>query len=92
MPDGTKYKESWLNDVKHGHGLCTWPDGAKYEEGWLNNEMHGHGLFEYVGGVKMAMDYSLIQTVINMVVNLKMIVLMVGLKKLMVRKYLSTDL
>jgi hypothetical protein len=32
--DGGVYEGNWVEDERHGHGVCTWPDGDVYEGEW----------------------------------------------------------
>ncbi|TNJ28507.1 putative Phosphatidylinositol-4-phosphate 5-kinase [Giardia muris] len=44
-PDGSAYKGTWYNSLRHGYGTHVYPNGDCYTGEWANNLPHGYGEF-----------------------------------------------
>lgn len=44
------YSGEWVQDQRHGFGVCERSDGVMYEGGWLNNKRHGFGITKFSDG------------------------------------------
>ena len=41
--DGSVYQGGWLNDKRHGRGICTFVDNSEYEGEFYQGNFHGYG-------------------------------------------------
>jgi hypothetical protein len=40
---GEIYEGYWMNNKRHGHGICLYGDGLMYEGNWIKGKEHGRG-------------------------------------------------
>lgn len=53
-PDGSAYKGTWLNSLRHGQGIHVYPNGDVYHGEWVYNHPHGYGDFYTRADPKLA--------------------------------------
>lgn len=48
--EGSFYQGEWLNNKRHGMGVCCWADGSHCKGEWKNDQLNGRVVFVHSRG------------------------------------------